>query len=199
MRLRIAHVLPRTAVEGPGLRAAVWVQGCSIRCVGCFNPHTWAARGGREVDTKELAGRLLRDTGTEGVTFLGGEPFDQAAAVSEVARRFRAAGRSVMTFTGHTYETLRDAGRADWQSLLDATDLLVDGPYDRKRPDHHRPWVGSVNQRFLHLTERCWGRVPEEAAATSMEVRIRPDGTVFVNGMAGDTMLDRLRHTLRQD
>ena len=198
MRLRIAHVLSRTAVEGPGLRAAVWVQGCSIRCVGCFNPHTWSTRGGQDVETSDLAGRLLRDTATEGVTFLGGEPFEQAAAVTDVARRFRAAGRSVMTFTGYLYETLRDAGRPDWQGLLDATDLLVDGPFDRDRADHLRPWVGSVNQRFLHLTDRCRGGV-DDVATPTLEVRIRPDGTVFVNGMAEEAALDRLRHGLREN
>jgi anaerobic ribonucleoside-triphosphate reductase activating protein len=194
--LRIAHAVERTDVEGPGRRAAVWVQGCSIRCAGCFNPHTWPAEGGTPVDPLVLADRLLGDD-VEGITFLGGEPFDQAVAVAVVARRFRLAGRSVMTVTGHPYERLRDGGAPGWADLLAATDLLVDGPYDRSRPELHRPWTGSANQRFIHLTERYRDRLGDAPPAT-VEVRIRPDGTVFVNGMADRQSLAGLRRTLGQ-
>ena len=74
--VRIARVVPRTAVEGPGVRTAVWVQGCSVRCAGCFNPHTWAAEGGTSVPVAALLA-ILVDQEVEGITLLGGEPFDQ--------------------------------------------------------------------------------------------------------------------------
>ncbi|HZI36693.1 MAG TPA: 4Fe-4S cluster-binding domain-containing protein, partial [Acidimicrobiia bacterium] len=44
--VRVLRFLPATDAEGPGRRAALWVQGCSIRCPGCFNPHSWAFDGG---------------------------------------------------------------------------------------------------------------------------------------------------------
>jgi anaerobic ribonucleoside-triphosphate reductase activating protein len=79
--LRIHSFVPTTEVEGPGRRACVWVQGCSIRCPGCFNTHMWARDTGFTVTVDELASRIVETTGIEGVTFLGGEPFEQAEAL----------------------------------------------------------------------------------------------------------------------
>jgi anaerobic ribonucleoside-triphosphate reductase activating protein len=192
--LRLHGFLARTQVEGPGLRACVWVQGCSIRCPGCFSPQTWDADGGESADAVQLGERIAADEAIEGVTFLGGEPFEQAAALALVGARARAAGRSVMVFTGYEYEHLRDAGRADWDALLATTDLLVDGPYDWRRPDRVRPWVGSTNQRFHCLTDRYADLWPLFAAAADrVEVHIRPDGRVWINGMCSTGSLRGLR------
>lgn len=122
---RVARVVPRTRAEGPGERFAVWVQGCTIRCSGCFNPQMWAARGGRDTDVSALAQQVLAAE-VEGVTFLGGEPFEQAAGLAALASGLRAEGLSVMTFTGFTYEDLMEAATEDGDicALLNATDLL---------------------------------------------------------------------------
>lgn len=195
--LRIHKFVPRTRAEGPGVRACVWVQGCSIHCPGCFNAHMWAPDRGRAVQVEALAAEILATDGIEGVTFLGGEPFEQAAELAALARRVRRAGLSVMSFSGYTYDELAaDDGRPGWRDLLDATDLLVDGPYDMRRPDHRRPWVGSTNQRFRFLTER-YADLAERLCELPdrVEVRLNPDGTVFVNGMARP---DQLRAVRRQ-
>ncbi len=196
MQVRIAHLVPRTDVEGPGSRSAVWVQGCSIRCPGCFNPHTWKPEGGRLVSASVLADQLSQDPDIEGVTFLGGEPFDQAAGLAEVGQRVRARGLSVMTFTGFTYERITEENRPSWHDLLKVTDLLVDGPYLRNAPDVRRPWVGSTNQRFICLTERYRGGGTVAGPHATLEVRIRADGTAFVNGMAGRQDLRSVRHLI---
>ena len=182
--MRIYRIVKHTRAEGPGLRSAVWLQGCSIGCPGCFNPSTWSAHGGVEVAPEELANSLLEVEGTEGVTFLGGEPFDQAADVAAVAESVRAAALSVVTFSGHTYEKLMGADRADWLSLLEATDLLIDGPYLEEQHDLSRPWIGSSNQRYRFLTDRYLGLASSLADEPNrLEVRIAPDGTVEANGM----------------
>ena len=99
-RLRIGAVSQTTDVEGPGRRFAIWSQGCSIRCSGCFNPHLWGNAGGRSVLVADLAGDALK-AGVEGITLLGGEPFDQAGAFAALAKLVRAGGLSVMTFSGY--------------------------------------------------------------------------------------------------
>jgi anaerobic ribonucleoside-triphosphate reductase activating protein len=194
--VRVLRFLPATVAEGPGRRAALWVQGCSIRCPGCFNPHSWAADGGEPVSWTDLAS-AVRDAAAandiEGLTLLGGEPFDQAGPLAVLAEAVRADGLSVMTFTGYVLEDLRAAGREDWDRLLAATDLLVDGPYLAARPERSRPWVGSDNQRFWFLTPRYahlaarLGTVPNR-----LEVRIAPDGGVAVNGFASVDALEAL-------
>lgn len=193
MQLRIHRFLPKTSVEGPGTRACLWVQGCSIRCPGCFNPGTWGASGGEVVEVGNLLERIVTTSGIEGVTFLGGEPFDQAPALAALAQSAQDADLSVMTFTGYEFEVLRREQRPGWNELLVATDLLVDGPFVRFLPDRHRPWVGSTNQQFRflsplyrHLADEL-GSIPDR-----LEVRLRPDGTVLMNGMASPGVLDDL-------
>ncbi|MEV7647405.1 4Fe-4S single cluster domain-containing protein [Arthrobacter sp. NPDC089319] len=196
--IRYARFLPATDAEGPGRRAALWLQGCSIRCPGCFNPHLWADRGADLVPTVELAAELVAQAaaaGSQGLTLLGGEPFEQAAASTVVARAFRDAGLSVMTFTGYRHQDLQRwaVGREDIAGLLAATDLLADGPYLQDRPELQRPWIGSTNQGLTALTGRYRHLLEDIGAQRDrIEIRIAPDGTVGLNGWASDDQLDAL-------
>jgi anaerobic ribonucleoside-triphosphate reductase activating protein len=196
-QVRVARVVPRTIAEGPGTRFAIWVQGCEIRCDGCFNPHLWAPRGGVLTPPGSLAA-AAREHRVEGITLLGGEPFEQAAALAELARLVQEADLSVMVFTGYYLEELEaQIGlNPSVKDLLDATDLLVDGPYLAAQPELARPWVGSTNQRFHFLTDRYQHlRDGLSALPDRLEVRIRADGTVSVNGWASVDDLDRLLST----
>lgn len=191
----VARVVGSTAAEGPGRRTAVWVQGCSVRCPACFNPHMWSTRGGVATQPEDLLVQIIAAE-TEGVTFLGGEPFDQSGSLAVLAAGVQAAGLSVMTFTGYTWEQLQEAvaaGRGDVAALLNATDLLVDGPYLADHPDRHRPWVGSTNQSFRFLTDR-YARLRAELGALPdrVEVHVGADGQVAVNGWASVDALEEL-------
>ena len=195
--LRIARTLTSTVSEGPGRRSAVWVQGCTIRCPGCFNPQLWTSRGGVVVDTVEFSETTLREAlaaGVEGVTLLGGEPFEQAAPLALLGERFRAEGLSVMTFTGYEYDDLLtwSAERADIAALLDATDLLADGPFLADRLDSTRPWIGSTNQSLRPLTERYRNELAHDLPPDRVEVTIDPAGRIAVNGWADLDALDGL-------
>jgi anaerobic ribonucleoside-triphosphate reductase activating protein len=172
------------------------VQGCSIRCPGCFNPHSWTFDGGQPVGWPELAEGVraaTADHDIEGLTLLGGEPFDQAAPLASLAETVRAGGLSVMTFTGYVLEDLRAAGREDFDRLLAATDLLVDGPYLAQRPERRRPWIGSDNQRFWFLTDR-YAHLADDLGAipNRLEIRISRSGEVAVNGFATVATLEDL-------
>jgi anaerobic ribonucleoside-triphosphate reductase activating protein len=207
--LRWSRFLAATAAEGPGLRSALWVQGCSVHCPGCFNPQLWAEAGGQVENTADLADRFVADAlgaGVEGLTLLGGEPFDQAAALATIAEAFRAAGLTVMTFSGYPLELLTEWARQrpDIARLLAATDLLIDGPYLRERPDAIRPWLGSTNQGIRALTPAYAAevaRIERDGGLDRLEIRIHPDGQIDVNGWADDAALDALLHDLgpRQD
>ena len=182
--LNLHRIVDVTAAEGPGLRCAVWTQGCSVRCPGCFNPQTWTSRGGFRLPWQDLVSRVLGVSGIEGVTLLGGEPFDQAEPLGLFASAVRAAGLSVMTFTGHVLEDLAPS------KLLDSTDLLVDGPFLADQPEPARPWVGSSNQRVHFLTGRYYESI--FATPNRLELRIAPDGEVELNGFATTEVLEAL-------
>ena len=187
--LRLARVVSETRAEGPGLRWAVWVQGCSIGCEGCCNPHTWDARGGDVVEVDDLIHRMLTAP-VEGITLLGGEPFEQAPGLAELAEAAQRHGLGVMTFTGYRYEVLQRGSKPGWRSLLAATDLLVDGPFLHDRVDTSRPWVGSTNQRTLHLSDRYRDTTSE--GQDKVEIRLRRDGSIVANGWPERAVLDVL-------
>ena len=101
--LSIAGWVPCTGAEGPHLRFALWVQGCTLACPGCCNPGMWSKTGGRLVTLDELvaAVRAARASdGIEGVTLVGGEPLEQMAGVAAFARAVAAEGLGVIVFSG---------------------------------------------------------------------------------------------------
>jgi len=83
------------AVDGPGLRCVVFMQGCPLRCIYCHNPDTWSYDGGTEVSPEELVQKILRYRSyiaKGGVTVTGGEPLMQSAFVAELFRQLHAHG-----------------------------------------------------------------------------------------------------------
>lgn len=155
----------------------------------------WSSRGGADVTVSILL-KQIQASPVEGVTLLGGEPFEQAAALASLAASVQAAGLSVMTFTGLTIEQIRASRDLDVQRLLQHTDLLVDGKYEEDKLDLTRPWVGSTNQRFHFTSSRYADLQPHLHAADKLEVRVAVDGTLQVNGWARQEDLDALLQNL---
>lgn len=121
----------------------------------------------------------------EGVTLLGGEPFEQAAALASFASGVRALDLSVLTFSGYRLEELRARRDSGVDALLAATDVLVDGRYEATRPETERLWVGSTNQRFHYLTERYTPAIERPARGEplrSVEIRLTSEGRLSLNG-----------------
>ena len=86
MKIRLSGPLERDSiVNGYGLRAVLWTQGCLTHCKGCQNPETWDLDGGFEVDVEEIKARLRAFKGQAGITFCGGEPFLQPKPLLEIA------------------------------------------------------------------------------------------------------------------
>ena len=87
------------------------------------------------------------------VTLSGGEPFEQAAACAELACRLKSAGYGIWTYTGYLYEDLLERAQTDAAvaSLLDHTDVLVDGPFVQSLKSLGLQWCGSSNQRLIDI------------------------------------------------
>jgi anaerobic ribonucleoside-triphosphate reductase activating protein len=188
---QIATMVPSTEAEGPGLRFALWFQGCPLRCPGCCNPEFLPFHGGQSVNVDDLVQQIRQsrdENGIEGITLLGGEPTAHAEVASALARWARELGLSVMTFTGYTVEELRQRNEMFVNALLDQTDILVDGPYDRTQPDAERRWIGSRNQRIHFLTTRyraddaCW------QVRNTLEIRVK-GSEIIVNGFPAQNAL----------
>ncbi len=182
--LRVHRFLPETEVEGPGRRAALWVQGCPIQCPGCANGATWSFDGGYQATVEDLFGQIRNQQNIEGVTFIGGEPFSQAHPLAALGRLCRERGLSVVTFTGYEHSRLVAARREDWNALLAVTDLLLAGPFLEDQKDFSRPWVGSRNQEFIFLTSRYRSlQVQGFCSRNGLEIQIASDGGFRLNGL----------------
>lgn len=176
MQLRVGQIVEDTEAEGPGRRFAVWTQGCSLACPGCCNPHLFSVRGGTSVDVPDLVRRIAAVNGIEGLSVLGGEPFQQPEAVGALCAGARSLGLSVMVFSGYTLEELKAMS-----APLENVDLLVDGRYDGTKPDTQRRWVGSTNQQLHFLTGRGRADAPRFSAPNTVEIRLTRE-QLTVNG-----------------
>jgi anaerobic ribonucleoside-triphosphate reductase activating protein len=188
--VNIMGYVNESEVNGPGCRAVIWVQGCLRECPGCFNPASWSFDINELVSVDHLVERVLANPKNQGVTFSGGEPFWQAPALAEVARRVKAHGLNVMSFTGFTLERLRSTyGPAGAQKLLDQLDILIDGPYVESQavnsPDSP---VSSRNQRVHILNPEFENAI--SWASDQLEVHILKDGSRIFTGYRGQLIPD---------
>lgn len=193
MKLRIFKILKKTKVEGPGTRFCIWVQGCSKHCEGCYAKESWDKKGGYLVDIDELFEEIKNSKEIEGVTFLGGEPFEQAKELSFLAKKIKEIGLSILTFSGNTYDELLKKNDIHTNKLLKYTDLLIDGGFEKDKFDLSRAWVGSKNQRYIFLTDR-YSEKDILNIKNKVEMRILKNGEIFMNGMGDfDKLLKQLR------
>ncbi|MDE7361475.1 MAG: anaerobic ribonucleoside-triphosphate reductase activating protein [Oscillospiraceae bacterium] len=151
MDIRISGTVSESIVDGPGFRYTVFVQGCPHNCPGCHNPQTHDFGGGRVVDTDELFRECTEDPLNRGVTFSGGEPFCQAAALYELGKRFKERGYDLWCYTGWTLSELWKISDPNVEKLLSIIDVLVDGRFIEERKSLSLPFRGSDNQRLIDM------------------------------------------------
>jgi len=151
--LRINGIVTESIVDGPGIRYTIFTQGCPHHCEGCHNPQTHAFDGGTLIEEQQLVDEIAEDPLLQGVTFSGGEPFCQPAPLARIAKQVHSRGKNVMTFTGYTYERLKELAKtdSDIDALLKETDILLDGPFILSERDLGLLFRGSRNQRMIYL------------------------------------------------
>lgn len=147
--MRIASLISESIVDGPGLRLTVFVQGCPHGCPGCHNPQTHAFDGGREMTVEEICRIYEENPLLDGLTLSGGEPMCQPTECAVLAREIRARGGNIWVYSGYTYEQIEaDVAK---KALLDAADVLIDGPFIQSQRSLELLWRGSKNQRIIDL------------------------------------------------
>ena len=155
--LRINSIVSESIVDGPGIRMAVFVQGCPHHCPGCHNPQTHDFDGGHLISVSSVFEQYKENPLLRGITFSGGEPFCQAGALAELGRMIRQSGGTVITYTGYIYEDLLEMAKKNpaISDLLSVTDWLIDGPYVEELRSLDLEYRGSSNQRILRFRENA--------------------------------------------
>ena len=127
IRLADANILTDSIVDGEGLRAVIWAQGCSHNCKGCHNPETHSFDKGVLLEVDELKQMIKDLTLQDGITLSGGDPFFQAEAMAEIAKYAKELGLNVWAYTGFLFEDLLKNEKT--KNLLNYIDVLVDGKF----------------------------------------------------------------------
>jgi len=151
-QIRVAGIVKESVVDGPGLRFVVFAQGCKHNCPDCHNPETHPFDGGKLMKINEII-EMIDNPLLSGVTFSGGEPFEQAAAFAELAAEVKKLGLNVLTYTGYTFEQIIFLSKENkaWMDLLRLTDILIDGPFIISKKDLSLKFRGSSNQRIIDV------------------------------------------------
>jgi anaerobic ribonucleoside-triphosphate reductase activating protein len=120
------------------------------------NPQTHDFAGGYEITLEKLLESIEQTKLIQGVTFSGGEPFAQAKACAKLARQIKQHGLNIVTYSGHYHDELLKMAKADdgIAELLEATDILIDGPYDESKQNLKLPFRGSDNQSIIYLAKK---------------------------------------------
>ncbi|WP_046213716.1 anaerobic ribonucleoside-triphosphate reductase activating protein [Paenibacillus wulumuqiensis] len=154
--MNICGYIPESINEGPGLRAVVFISGCTHRCPGCFSPHTWSFQAGKPF-TAELQQQIIEEIADNpllsGLTIAGGDPFFSAAEVSRFVSRVRAAlpDFSIWIYSGYTWEEIIQHTSPEYMKLLQLCDVLIDGRFVQQQRDVSLLYRGSSNQRIIDI------------------------------------------------
>ena len=186
----VAHSL----VNGPGVRAVVYLQGCNLGCASCWNPATHAFVGPpRSVqDVAEQVAAAHRTHFLDGITVSGGEPMQQALDLLDLIRLLKRVRPelSIGMYSGYTQHELdsggfwtrhgiaQDAKRRIWVDIKRHLDFAVLGRFVAARPST-LPLRTSANQVLRLFSDRYR---EEHFKALEFEVHIEAQGLVQITG-----------------
>lgn len=146
--------------NGPGVRVSLFVSGCTHRCKGCFNEVAWDFNYG-EPFTQETIDQIiaiLRPAYIQGLTLLGGEPFEpqNQEPIVKLLRQVKKElpEKSIWAFSGYVLEVILSGKLGDpeiTKEYLSYLDVLVDGPFVESRKNLSLRFRGSENQRLIDI------------------------------------------------
>jgi len=150
--LQVAGFLDNSLVNGEGLRSVLFVSGCRHNCQGCHNSCMQDFNYGDNVSLGEVLNRIKKNIPLiKGVTFSGGDPFEQADALCILAEGIKDMGLNIWCYSGYTYDEILNSNDNNKLRLLNKIDVLVDGRYDEKLKRGSLKYTGSSNQRIIRL------------------------------------------------
>lgn len=150
--LKISGFYDNSCTNGDGWRSVLFFSGCPHRCPGCHNPETWDFDSGKNYTVEDLTHMILHnDTFIEGVTFSGGEPFQERfiGDLLSLSDNIKRENLSLWCYTGYIFEDLVD--HPLFSVLLNEIDVLIDGPYIESEFNPELKFRGSSNQRIIDV------------------------------------------------
>lgn len=177
--LNIAATVERSDIYGPGTRFVIWVQGCNIRCKGCWNTEMQSMEINQLFKVENIFKKIIKTSGIEGVTILGGEPLHQSKALLKLVKKLKNKGLTVMLYTGFEEDQIKDY---ESKILIELSDIAIIGRYLDESRSTDLKWRGSTNQKVIFNNEEYETRFGEEKNENQVEVHIDEKGEILLIG-----------------
>ncbi len=190
--MRISSIIPISEVNGPGPHYTIWVQGCTLKCPGCFNPQTHDQNTGREVKISHLLEDIKQYYQKKqiiGVTLSGGEPFQQLAELIELIALIKQHTKlGIIILTGYTLKELKNF--QDLDSVVQNVDLIIAGRFNQnlKLQSGLR---GSSNKNYW-FTSNFYKKMDLDCIPL-LEVITNHAGEMIISGIEPEGLFDLLK------
>ncbi len=174
------------AVDGPGVRFLIFLNGCKMRCAFCHNPETWAEHQGEEYTADQVLEKALRFKPywkkDGGITVSGGEPLLQIDFVLDLFKKAKAKGITTCIDTAGQPFTHEEPFYSKWKELMSVTDTVM---LDIKNidPEEHKKLTGVDNANILEMAKEM----------SDMGIRIWIRHVLVPGGSDNDDLLHRTR------
>lgn len=180
--LRISSLLPISEANGPGPHYTIWFQGCSLKCPGCFNPHTHNPNEGNIVPLSALIeeiSEIWKLKKIRGVTLTGGEPLDQTEGVLNLIKEIKQIGRvGIILLTGYEEEELKLF--PNFSILQKDIDVIIAGRFKQNQKIQHGI-RGSKNKKYM--INSSFYSIKEFDSIPPVEVLLNDNGTITITGI----------------
>lgn len=170
--MNIHSYVEKSKVNGPGERFVLWTQGCSKKCINCFNYNTWSFKD-NEIFTPISIFEMVKNANCDGVTITGGDPLEQPEELLELLKLLYSLDlrKGIILFTGYTIDEINNLG-GSVKECLGYIDLLIDGRFE----DINKTSIslrGSVNQQFIYFSSKI--KEDEVLFDQEVELHLRDD------------------------
>lgn len=198
MEIRIYNYQDGVTKLGPGIRFILWTQGCARCCKGCMTPMSQDRDSGRIISVFDLADIIIQ-SGRDGLTISGGEPFLQAQALYKLVNLIRAKRDiGIIVYTGYTLDEILQSKDLYMCRFLEQIDLLIDGPYIEELNDGMN-LRGSSNQRAIALTARYESDVDGYGSKKAEVEFFMKEDKVLMVGVPDSNTLNRFKYAFKEE
>lgn len=152
MKIKLFGLENDSIVDGPGIRYAIFTQGCYHNCKGCHNIKSHDINGGFEKEVSEILKEIDENSLLDGITLSGGEPLLQPIPLIELCKEIKKRNLTIILYSGYKYEEILTLGHNELE-LLKMCDILIDGKFVYEKRSLSLLYRGSSNQRIIDVKQ----------------------------------------------
>lgn len=197
VRFYLYHRTSDVRVLGPGVRYAIWTQGCKHYCKNCIAPDSHPIdRNGYWIEVDDLFEEVKNEAikkNLRGVTISGGEPFLQITPLKVFIQKIKEnTNLDIICYSGFTYKELLRRENDDINYILSNIDILIDGKYIEEKNENNY-LRGSSNQKLNFLSNRYkkYEKQMMELKNRNLEYTWDENNELFVIGIPSNEMEDK--------